>query len=64
MEYGSAAVRVNTIRPDVLRTAMRARAFPGEDPQSLEPPEAVAGLFVELAETACTRHGEIVSYEG
>jgi NAD(P)-dependent dehydrogenase (short-subunit alcohol dehydrogenase family) len=58
------AVRVNVLRPGVLRTAMRARAFPGEDPMSLEPPEAVAGLFVELAETACTRHGEVVSYGG
>ena len=61
-EVAKTPVRVNVIRPGVLRTAMRAKAFPGEDPQSLEPPEAVAGLFVELAETACRRHGEVVSY--
>ena len=63
-EVAKTAVRVNVLRPGVLRTAMRARAFPGEDPESLEPPEAVAGLFVDLAETACKRHGEVVSYGG
>ena len=63
-EVAKTAVRVNVLRPGVLRTAMRARAFPGEDPQSLEPPEAVAGLFVDLAETACRKHGEVVIYPG
>ena len=57
-------VRVNLISPGVLRTAMRAKAFPGEDPESLPPPEAVAGLFVDLAEPACRRHGETVLFRG
>jgi hypothetical protein len=40
---------------------MRASAFPGEDPASLKPPEALADLFVELALASCTRHGETVA---
>jgi hypothetical protein len=39
---------------------MRAQAFPGEDPESLAPPESVTDLFVELAAADCARHGEVV----
>ena len=53
-------LRVNLLSPGALRTRMRAKAFPGEDPQGLPPPEAVAELFLELAEPACQRHGELV----
>lgn len=53
-------VRVNLIDPGAVRTAMRARAMPGEDPATLPPPEAVTETFVALAEPACRRHGEIV----
>jgi NAD(P)-dependent dehydrogenase (short-subunit alcohol dehydrogenase family) len=53
-------VRVNLIDPGAVRTAMRAAAYPGEDPQTLPPPEAVTERFVELAEDACARHGEVV----
>lgn len=48
------------VSPGPLRTAMRARAMPGEDPETLPLPEAVAPLFVELARADCVRHGEIV----
>jgi len=34
-------IRVNSINPGATRTAMRARAYPGEDPQSVKPPETV-----------------------
>ena len=39
---------------------MRAAAFPGEDPETLPHPDDRTDVFVDLAETACTRHGEIV----
>ena len=32
-----------------MRTKMRAEAYPGEDPDTLAPPEAIAPLVVELA---------------
>ena len=55
-------LRVNLIDPGVVATRMRASAFPGEDQTTLTQPEDVAGLFVELAEPACTRHGEVVTH--
>ncbi len=53
-------MKVNVIDPGRVRTAMRARAKPGEDPMSVPEPEAVTGPFLELASPGCTRHGEIV----
>ncbi len=59
-ELAKTPVRVNLVSPGPIRTAMRASAFPGEDPNSLRPPEAITDLFVELASPACKRHGEVV----
>ncbi|MBI3708145.1 MAG: SDR family NAD(P)-dependent oxidoreductase [Proteobacteria bacterium] len=59
-ELAKTKVRVNLLNPGPIRTAMRAQAFPGEDPASLRPPEAITDAFVELAAPECTRHGEIV----
>ena len=41
-------VRVAIVSPGASRTAMRARAYPGEDPASVKPPEAVATRLVTL----------------
>lgn len=41
-------IRVHIVDPGATRTAMRARAFPGEDPESLKPPEAVAEAILAL----------------
>lgn len=61
-ESAKSALRVNLINPGATRTSMRAKAMPGEDPGTLPPPDKVAALFLELADSACTRHGEIVNY--
>lgn len=55
-----AAVKVNLIDPGVVATRMRAIAFPGEDQAKLRQPEDITDIFVELAEPACRRHGELV----
>lgn len=60
LEVTKSNLRVNLVDPGVVRTRMRTQAFPGEDPNTLPPPESVAGPFVDLADPACTRHGEIV----
>lgn len=57
-ETAKTNLRVNLVDPGRTRTAMRARAYPGEDPATLPTPDAITGLFVELALPACTRHGE------
>jgi NAD(P)-dependent dehydrogenase (short-subunit alcohol dehydrogenase family) len=54
-------LRVNLVDPGVVRTAMRAKAMPGEDPNDLPPPEDVTDVFVDLAEARCTRTGALVS---
>jgi NAD(P)-dependent dehydrogenase (short-subunit alcohol dehydrogenase family) len=40
-------LRVHIVDPGATRTRMRALAFPGEEPDSLKPPEAVAEAIVE-----------------
>lgn len=42
------AIRVNTLNPGATRTAMRANAYPGEDPESLKPPEAIMAPYLYL----------------
>jgi NAD(P)-dependent dehydrogenase (short-subunit alcohol dehydrogenase family) len=61
-ECASTNVKVNLLSPGPLRTKMRAKAMPGEDPQALEPPEAVAPLVVELLSASNKKNGEIVAY--
>jgi NAD(P)-dependent dehydrogenase (short-subunit alcohol dehydrogenase family) len=57
-ECVKSAVKVNILDPGIKRTKMRAEAMPGEDPLTLEPPEVLGPLFVELCDPACRRHGE------
>ncbi|HWA90224.1 MAG TPA: SDR family NAD(P)-dependent oxidoreductase [Rhizomicrobium sp.] len=53
-------VKVNLFSPGPLRTAMRARAMPGEDPATLDPPDAVAPALVEMLSPECCKNGELV----
>jgi len=59
-EVAKTPIRVNLVDPGIVRTRLRAQAFPGEDPAQHPLPETVAGTFVELAAADCARHGEIV----
>ena len=55
-------VRVAIINPGATRTAMRARAYPGEDPNSLKTPDVVADRIVSLlSEPFSTGHRESVN---
>lgn len=42
-------IRTAILDPGATRTKMRARAYPGEDPASVKPPETVAERIVALA---------------
>jgi NAD(P)-dependent dehydrogenase (short-subunit alcohol dehydrogenase family) len=44
----SSNIRVNSVDPGIVRTALRARLYPGEDPASLPGPETVAGKYLYL----------------
>ena len=51
--------RVAIVDPGATRTAMRAKAYPGEDPASVKPPEEVADRLVALLQRDFgTRHRE------
>lgn len=53
--------RVAIVDPGATRTRMRERAYPGEDPASVKPPEVVADRIVALlAEDFDTGHRERV----
>ena len=53
--------RVAILDPGATRTKMRERAYPGEDPASVKPPEVVANRIVALlAEDFATGHRERV----
>jgi NAD(P)-dependent dehydrogenase (short-subunit alcohol dehydrogenase family) len=45
---GEANIRVNSVNPGRMRTAMRAAAYPAEDPNTVPPPESVSGPFLYL----------------
>lgn len=44
----TASIRVAVVDPGATRTKMRARAYPGEDPQTVKAPEVVADRIVTL----------------
>ncbi|MGN6356356.1 MAG: SDR family NAD(P)-dependent oxidoreductase [Novosphingobium sp.] len=55
-------VRVAILNPGATRTAMRAKAYPGEDPASVKPPEAVAERIASLlGEQFASPHRETVN---
>ncbi|MEA3274830.1 MAG: SDR family NAD(P)-dependent oxidoreductase [Pseudomonadota bacterium] len=45
---GSSAIRVNSIDPGIVRTGLRTRLYPGEDPSGLPPAETVTPLYLYL----------------
>ncbi|HTI32287.1 MAG TPA: SDR family NAD(P)-dependent oxidoreductase [Miltoncostaea sp.] len=51
-ELAPRGIRCVAVNPGGLRTAMRAAAYPGEDPATLPRPESVVPVFVAIAEGA------------
>ena len=62
LECASTNVRVNLFSPGPVRTLMRAKAFPGEDQNTLPSPEDAARQIVDLALPSETRNAEIIAY--
>ncbi len=56
-ELENTAIRVNSIDPGPTRTALRKRVFPGENPQTVKPPEDLMPMYLWLMgpDSAATR---------
>ena len=61
-ECQSTNVKVNLLNPGPTRTVMRAKAMPGEDPETLPLPEALAPLIVEMLSARWENNGELVNF--
>lgn len=57
------AIRTHIVNPGATRTAMRAKAYPGEDPASLKAPNVVADAILKLI-LADTPTGRRITVEG
>ena len=55
-------MRVNLVNPGPTRTAMRAKAFPGEDPNTLPDPSELVPMFLELVSPECAFSGRVVNF--
>ncbi len=58
-ENAKTPVRANIIDPGIVATAMRAQAFPGEDPAVLPAPDKIVNLFVDLVLTSFKENGRL-----
>jgi NAD(P)-dependent dehydrogenase (short-subunit alcohol dehydrogenase family) len=61
-ELENTPAKVNIINPGPIRTGMRAKAFPGEDPHTLKTPEDIVPLFLKLADATFTDTGRIFDF--
>jgi len=62
-ENEKTAVKVNIINPGPIRTAMRAQAFPGEDPETLPGPEELACAMLPLFSPQIEDNGAIFDFK-
>ena len=59
-EVEKTEIKVNLFNPGGTRTAMRAQAFPGEDPSKVKNPENVAKQIIPLTLDNCEAMGEVI----
>ena len=58
-EVEQTKVRVNVFYPGAVRTAMRAKAMPGEDPATLPTPADIAPKLIDLLSPALKENGKL-----
>jgi NAD(P)-dependent dehydrogenase (short-subunit alcohol dehydrogenase family) len=58
-ECQNTKIRVNLFNPGPTRTAMRKKAMPGEDPETVKAPETLVPRIVELLSPSNTANGEL-----
>lgn len=63
-ECEKTTVRITMVHPGAVRTAMRAQAMPGEDPETLPQPSQIAEFLVDLASPETEANGLIYDIAG
>ena len=62
-ELNITPVKANVFWPGAVRTAMRAKAMPGENPDTLPHPREIVGKLVDMVSPAWTETRMIYDYE-
>ena len=62
-EVASTAIKVNLLNPGPVRTTMRQRAYPGENPETLPPPEALVPMFLDLLDVGQADSGQVYNFK-
>jgi NAD(P)-dependent dehydrogenase (short-subunit alcohol dehydrogenase family) len=62
-ELATSEIRANLYDPGGTRTRMRASAFPGEDPETVPPPEAHGDALVNLVVAECQHQGQRIAFK-
>src|SRR5690606_26870423 len=62
-ELNVTPIKANLFSPGPVRTSMRAKAFPGEDPNQHPTPEEVAPQIAAMIAPSYSANGEIVRFK-
>ncbi len=61
-ELSQSTATANLFNPGPIRTQMRAKAMPGEDPSTIPSPSDVAATFTRLVSTEFTENGVVFDF--
>ena len=62
-EVATTNLRVNLFYPGAVRTAMRAKAMPGENPDTLPMPKDVVGKLIDMIEPGFSQNRALYDFE-
>jgi len=62
-EVQNSPLRVNLLDPGIMRTSMRMKAFPGEDPETLPSPDQLGPLFVKMCSPGYDQNGQLIRFQ-
>jgi len=62
-ECETSKIKVNLLNPGPMRTAMRRKAMPGEDPSLLPAPENLTPRIVEMLSPGYDRNETVISFQ-
>jgi len=62
-EVEKSNLRVNILNPGPIKTAMRARAVPGEDSSTIDTPEDLMPLMIKICSADFRANGKVVDYQ-